>query len=414
MLQNNADRHWLNQIADQYGTPCYVYFWDDIVAQVDSLRAAFGDRFQISYAMKANPNDQLCARICEVVDFFDVSSGGELDLALQIGCPPGRISFSGPGKRREELEQAVDRDCGLIIAESVRELTQLNELAMAAGKRVNILLRINPARSPRKFALSMSRGGSQFGIDEEQIGSVLGRLPEWPQLDFQGFHIYAATNSLDEAALADNFSIYCELFARFTDAHDLRPRYLVFGAGFGIPYEAGVEPLNLRRLAGQINPMVDQLRARPHLSQTSLLLEMGRFVVGPAGYFLTSVVGRKSSRGAEIAICDGGMNNHLSACNLMGTLIPRNWPMAKVDASPHEPRAVYRLVGPLCTSIDTLGHDVELPQLEVGSRIAIGSSGAYGLTASPIRFIRHPEPREFLVSDSGVTEITVHHSCSLA
>jgi diaminopimelate decarboxylase len=128
---------------------------------------------------------------------------------------------------------------------------------------------------------------------------------------------------------------------------------------------------------------------------------MGRFLVGPEGYFLTSVVNEKRSRGMEIRMCDGGMNAHLGACGLMGSVIRRNWPMWKVNGNGSEPVQEYWLVGPLCTTIDTLAYQVQLPELHRGDVIAVGSSGAYGLTASPTRFISHPEPKECLVVGSG-------------
>ena len=128
------------------------------------------------------------------------------------------------------------------------------------------------------------------------------------------------------------------------------------------------------------------------------MLELGRFLVGPSGYFLTSVISEKHSRGMAVRICDGGMNNHLAACGLMGGIIRRNWPMWKIEnQDKNYTEAEYLITGPLCTAIDTLGHKVRLPELHCGDLIAIGSSGAYGLTSSPTRFISHPEPREYLV-----------------
>src|SRR4030095_3122076 len=122
-----------------------------------------------------------------------------------------------------------------------------------------------------------------------------------------------------------------------------------------------------------------------------LVLEMGRWLVGPAGYLLTKVIGRKRSRGVEIRICDAGFNNMLAACGMMGTVIRRNWRIWHLDESPDDVRGKYLLVGPLCTTIDVLATDIELPKLEIGDRLVVGAAGAYGLTSSPTRFISHPE-----------------------
>ena len=145
-----------------------------------------------------------------------------------------------------------------------------------------------------------------------------------------------------------------------------------------------------------MNPVLDRLRDGRGCGRSRLVLEMGRWLVGPDGYLLTSVVDAKTSHGTEIRLCDAGFNNHLSACGMMGTVMRRNWRFWNLSQR-GAPRAQrYLLVGPLCASFDVLGSNVELPETRPGDVIAVGSSGAYGLTASPTRFISHPEPREIL------------------
>ncbi len=144
------------------------------------------------------------------------------------------------------------------------------------------------------------------------------------------------------------------------------------------------------------------------------MLEMGRWLIGAHGYLLTGIVAEKHSRGTDIVMCDAGFNNHLSACGMMGTVIRRNWRFANLDARDAEERE-YLVVGPLCASFDQLAAKLSLPECRPGDVIAVQSSGAYGLTASPTRFISHPEPREYLAFESGgvriedVTESTLNH-----
>jgi diaminopimelate decarboxylase len=287
-----------------------------------------------------------------------------------------------------------------MVCESLRELEVLNRLSGESGRSMSIFLRINPDRLPKKFGVNMAGRPSQFGIDEADVDAVLDRLPEWEHLRFAGFHIYSGTNSLSAEAISENFSIFIELFVRFSEKHRLRPEKLIFGSGFGIPYYAGDEPLDVHRLAELVNPQIDAIRKHPLIGEAEYVLEMGRFLVGPNGYFLTSVIGEKTSRGTEIRLCDGGMNNHLAACGLLGMVIRRNYPIWKVTGNT-EPESKYMLVGPLCTTIDTLAEHITLPSLHLGDVIAIGSSGAYGLTSSPVGFISHPAPREALVTGTG-------------
>ena len=394
---DDQTRHALSEAARQFGTPSYVYLLEPFLEAFDRIQAAFGGRFAVSYAVKANPNRALLEQIADKVATLDVSSGGELLRALDAGYPAGLLTFSGPGKRPDELRLAVEVGCGEMVCESERELATLDRLAGETGRRMAVFPRINPSDMPRKFGVNMAGRPSQFGIDEEDFEGVLARRAEWKNLDVEGFHIYSGTNCLDAPAIAENFDIFIRLFSRFAEAAGIRPRKLIFGSGFGIPYTPDQTALDLEQLGELLNPRIDALGDDPSLGDAQCVLEMGRFLVGPAGYYLTSVVGEKSSRGTEIRICDGGMNHHLAACGLLGGVVRHAWPMWKLGDAAETDRHEYMLTGPICTTIDTLAQRIELPRLRQGDVVAIGSSGAYGLSSSPTGFISHPPPRELLV-----------------
>lgn len=402
---NDWTEQVLVRVASEFGTPAYVYFLDKVLDRVGDLRKAFGGRFGLSFAMKSNPNRAVLEALHPVIDGLDASSLGEVDRGLRAGYAPTRISFSGPAKRDHELQEAVGVGCGLMVAESPIECRKLGELGRKAGRRIPVAPRINPFRVPRLFGVRMAGKPSQFGIDEEDL-ETLASDPIWRSLDLKGFHIYSGTNSLNEEAIAENFSIFIDLFRRFSDVFGIAPAVLVFGSGFGIPYHDDQVPLQIPKLASLINPLIDQLKGWTPFRDTKCVLEMGRYLVGPAGYFLTRVVNQKRSRGTDICVCDGGFNNHLAAFGLMGTVIRRNWSMWNISAKATETRNRYMVVGPLCTTIDTLAQDVELRRVRTGDVIAVGSSGAYGLTASPLFFISHPPPKEIVVRTSG-SEITL-------
>jgi diaminopimelate decarboxylase len=389
----------LRRAAAFAGTPCYAYLLDVVQERIGQVRAAF-PQFEISFAAKSNPNVELLRTLVPAVDTIDASSFGEVERALHAGFSPGRISFSGPAKRPVELERAIAQRCGLLVCESFRELEHVDALARARGSRVPVAIRINPRQVPRNFGVNMAGKPSQFGIDEEDLPGFVDAIRKLGSISLDGFHIYSGTNALNEEAIAENFGIFRRLFSTFAEAFDIRPRVLIFGSGFGIPYHPGQSSLELSRLSALVAPLIESLRNDARLRDARLALEMGRFLVGPAGYFLTSVVAAKRSRGTDIRLCDGGFNNHLAAFGLMGTVIRRNWSMWNLSAGPGTPAIKQTLVGPLCTTIDTLAQDVELPALEPGDLVAVGASGAYGLTASPIHFISHPVPRETLVRTS--------------
>jgi diaminopimelate decarboxylase len=386
----------LGRIARDFGTPCFVYFVDEVRERVEQLRSFFGDRFLISYAVKCNPNLGLLRTLRGVVDMLDVSSVGEVTRALEAGWMAAELGFTGPGKRETELQTSVEAGVGEIIVESVDEADLLNRIAARVGRKQRILVRLGPARVPRGFGLNMSGKPSQFGVDEEEIDAGLDRMQEMAYLDLCGFHIYSGTQCLDAEAISENYEIFIDLFQRVCSSHGIQPQRLIFGSGIGIPYFDNDTAVDLGAAAERINPALDELKSTAAFSATELILETGRFLVGEAGVYITRVIRKKCSRGIEICICDGGMNHHMAAAGHLG-VVPRNYRMLKITGSDEGPERAYNIVGPLCTTIDTLGRQVKFKGLEAGDVIGIRSSGAYGLTVSPIQFISHPPPREILV-----------------
>ncbi len=394
----------LEEIARERGTPCYVYFFDEVREQIAALRNTFGPAFGVSYAAKSNPNPGLLNALRSEVDTLDISSGGELELALRGGWEAERISFTGPAKREAELRAAVEHRIGEVVLESVEEAHQLNAIAAEDGARVKVLIRIAPSRVPKGFGDSMAGKPAAFGIDEEVLEPSLAEVMSLSQLDLCGFHIYSGTQCLIAESIAENYRIFIELFRRATALTGIHPEKLVFGAGIGIPYHDGQEAVDLAAVWQGIQSEVESLRAEPSFRETQLLLETGRFLVGEAGVLLTSVLRTKDSRGTQIGICDAGLNNQLAAAGHFGMIMKRNYPLEKITPSESDvEESSFQLVGPLCTSIDTFGRGVSLKGLGPGDVIAIGCSGGYGLTASPMFFISHPIPPEYLAERDGET-----------
>lgn len=391
--------------ADVGGTPAYVYDMDVVRQRMLVLRELFGRCFGVSYAVKANPNIELLRRLLPLMDTFDVSSLKEAERALEAGCPADRISFSGPAKQEREIRAAVALGVGELVLESLDEAEIAAAAAAELGVRQPVLLRINPIRVPRQFGVQMAGKPSQFGIDEEELEAAIDGLMTLPHLELVGFHIYSGTNSIRAEAIEENFGIFVDLFRRACGYADLRPRKLIFGSGFGLAYTEGETPLDVGAVADAVLPLIDALKAEPRFAQTTCLLEMGRWIVGPAGWLLTRVVREKLSRGVEFRMCDAGFNNHLAACGMMGTVIRRNWRFLNVT-SPEVASGIVTLVGPLCTSIDVLASNLSLPAPRMGDVLAVCNSGAYGLTASPTRFISHPEPREMLLDGVDLIDVT--------
>ena len=392
-------------VARQFGTPVYLYDLDILTARLSLLSTLFGDRFGLSYAIKANPNMAILAAVKPWLASFDASSIAEVERALVAGMDAGRITFSGPAKRDAELARAIALPVGELVLEGEGEARRASAMAVASGRGQPVLVRINPRRVPRGFGASMAATPSQFGIDEEDLATALPMIRDLPGLRLIGFHIYSGTNCRDAAAIAENFGIFADLFRQAQAITGIRPQALVFGSGFGVPYLPGEAALDHGAMPTLINPIIDALRAEAPFADARCTLELGRWLVAPAGWLLTGVISAKQSRGAAIRCLDAGFNNHLAAASMMGTVIPRNWVFTNVT-NPNGAVAAHTLTGPLCTSIDRLAVAAELPEVRVGDVLSIAMSGAYGLTASPGRFISHPEPREVVALGGRLRDVT--------
>lgn len=383
----------LTRLAAQVGqTPFYAYDRGLLRARVAQLRAALPAPVKLHYAMKANPLPALVGLMAGLVDGIDVASGGELKVALDAGADAAEISFAGPGKRDVELRQAVAAGV-LVNVESRRELPLLAAAADELGLPARVALRVNPDFELKGSGMKMGGGAKQFGIDVEALPQVLRELAA-PGLAFEGLHLFAGSQNLRAESICEAQRKSYELALRLAQDAPAPVRFLNLGGGFGIPYFPGEQPLDLAPIAANLAALVE--RAAHELPEAQLVIELGRYLVGEAGVYVTRVLDRKVSRGQVFLVCDGGLNHHLSASGNFGQVLRKNYPVTvgnRLDA----PREVATAVGPLCTPLDLLADRMELPQAEVGDLVVIYQSGAYGASASPQPFLGHPAVLEVLV-----------------
>ena len=240
----------------------------------------------------------------------------------------------------------------------------------------------------------MSGGAKPFGIDAEQAPRILQSM-RGLGVDFAGFHIYCGSQNLQAEAIVAAQSNTFELALRLADDAPAPVRLLNIGGGFGIPYFPGEAALDLGPIADNLQAWMPQLRAR--MTEAKPVLELGRYLVGDAGIYVTRVVDRKVSRGKIFLVTDGGMNHHLAASGNLGQKIRRNFPLA-IDAKIGAPAVeTVSVSGPLCTPLDLLAHETPMASASVGDLVVVFQSGAYGLTASPTAFLGHAPPLEVLL-----------------
>jgi diaminopimelate decarboxylase len=375
------------------GTPLFVYSRAMIAARVAKLRAALPQRIRIHYAIKANSFAPLLQAMCELADGLDIASGGELAMARAAGADPQRISFAGPGKRDEELRAAIEAGVTLNL-ESEHEARRAMAIAERVGQTPRLAIRVNPDFDLRGSGMKMGGGARPFGIDVERVPALAREIIS-AGCQWRGLHIFAGSQALDAEAVIAAQAATLDLAERLGREIGAPLPALNLGGGFGIPYFAGDEPLDIAAVGAALAERCADLPET--LAETELAIELGRWLVGEAGVYLTRIVDRKESRGEVFLVTDGGLHHQLAATGNFGTVVRRNYPLAIANRFGAEPTEVASVVGCLCTPLDRLAERALLPRADVGDLVAVFCAGAYGASASPAAFLGHGPALEILV-----------------
>lgn len=380
-------------VAEAGRTPLFVYSRSHLDARVGELRAVLPKRIGLNYAVKANPHLAVIGHMAPLVDGFDIASSGELGLCIAVGIDPERISFAGPGKRDDELEAAIA--VGVTLnCESEGEAARALAIGQRLGKRPRIAIRVNPSFTMTGSGMKMGGGAKQFGVDAERV-PALARAMIAQGAEWRGLHIFTGSQTLSADAIIEAQGKVLDLAAELAEVIGHGLPKLNMGGGLGIPYFPGDIAVDLPRVGAALAERVANLP--PALAGTELCMELGRYLVGEAGVYLTRIIDRKVSHGVTYLITDGGLHHQLAASGNFGTVVRRNYPSAIATHYGAEPTEEVNIVGCLCTPLDRLADNAAMPHAEVGDLVAVFCAGAYGATASPSAFLGHGPAAEILV-----------------
>ncbi len=387
-----------DELAERFGTPFYVYDFDVIERQVAALRDVLPSVVELAYAVKANPALAVVAHLGRLGLGADVASGGELETVRRAGIGPERVVMTGPGKREDELRAAVVAGVRAVTVESPGELARLEAIAAESGRRQPVLLRAAVSENARleRVRLVGDDGAGKFGMDAADLTAAARTAVASPHLDLLGLHAFGASNVLDAGALVEHVAATVRAARRLALAAGTTLRLVDAGGGLGIPYEPHEGTLDLVRFGAGLAAITQTWAADPLLAEARLLLEPGRFLVGPAGAYVARVVDRKTVDGAAVAILDGGVH-HVLRPALVGqehrirTLNGRSQAVANGRVVP------VTVAGPLCSGLDVFSQAAIMTPPEVGDLLAILDVGAYGFTESMPLFLSHPIPAEVAV-----------------
>ncbi|MBT1064855.1 pyridoxal-dependent decarboxylase, exosortase A system-associated [Bowmanella sp. Y26] len=371
----------------------YAYDSQVIKRQIAIFHQHIPSAIKLHFAIKANPYPALVNSMRPMVAGFDVASHKEMLLALQSGMPSEDISFAGPAKQIAEIRAAIVAGVTLHV-ESETELQRAIEEGQRLGVKPIVAFRVNPAFELKASGMKMGGGPKQFGIDEERLFELLPSL-DYSHIDFRGFHIFWGSQNLKQDAIIEAHDNTFALAHKLIEATPVAVRTINLGGGFGIPYFAGEERLDLAPIGKNLQRLLEQY---PLIADIELVIELGRFLVAEAGIYAAKITDIKVSRGQTFLMTNGGLHHHLSNSGNFGQVIRKNYPVAignKMGDVTTEAKVMA--VGPLCTPLDTLADKMALPGADIGDWLVIFQSGAYGPTASPQDFLGHPHVTEILL-----------------
>jgi diaminopimelate decarboxylase len=401
-------------LAARFGTPFYLYDFDAVERRVAALRAALPARFDLAYAAKANPALALVSHLGRLGVDGDIASGGELELVARAGISAARTIFTGPGKNEAEHRAAVAAGVRAVTVESPGELARLEAVAAAMGRRQPILLRLSVGDRSRHETVRIigDDGLGKFGMSAADLEGAARHAAGSPHLELLGVHAFGASNLRDVEALVGHVEATVAYASHVADLAGTALRLVDAGGGLGIPYADDEEPLNLTALARGLASLDAGWAADPRLSSMRVLLEPGRFLVGPAGVYVCRIVDRKSVGGREVAVVDGGIHHLLRPALIRQPhrlrLLPvrgSGEPAVSGGSAAGALGATMAVAGPLCTGLDILSRAAVLPDARVGDLVAVLDTGAYGFTESMPLFLSRPLPVELGVRGGDVREI---------
>ncbi len=399
----------LTVAAEKFGTPLYIYSAGTVLDHYTRLDAALAPLDHlICYAVKANSNRAILKLLADAGAGFDIVSGGELFRALKAGADPGKCTFAGVGKRREEIEYALDRGVYSFNVESEAELDYINEIASGKSQRAPIALRINPDVAAETHAyISTGKSENKFGIGLDRAAQIYERASKMPGVAIRGVQMHIGSQITEAKPFAAAIEKIAPLVRELKSKYKIQ--FFSVGGGMGIIYRRALESgsgtwwhehdgepsaFSVRDYANTIVPPLRELGVR-------ILVEPGRFLVGNAGVLLTRVLYIKETGRKKFAIIDAGMNDLIRPA--LYESYHQIVPVVQPSMSRNKTEKMD-IVGPVCESGDFFAQDREMPELRPGDLLAVMSAGAYGFVMAS-NYNSRPLPAEALVRGDQVTLI---------
>jgi len=383
----HAENASLTQIAEQHGTPCYVYSKQALTHAFENFEAGLANTDHlICFAVKANPNLAVLNVFAKLGAGFDIVSGGELARVIAAGGDPKKVVFSGVGKTEEEMRDALNAGILCFNVESQSELVRLNQVAGEMGKVAPVSLRVNPDVDAKTHPyISTGLKNNKFGVAIEDAVEVYKQAADMANIAIHGVDCHIGSQITEITPFIDALDRVLDLVSQL-EQHEIHIEHIDVGGGIGITYDDETPPA--------FKAYVEAILAKLNQKKVKLLFEPGRALVGNAGVLLTKVEYLKPTDSKNFAIVDAAMND------LMRPALYDAYHNI-VAASPRAGASTsYEIVGPICETGDFLGHDRAL-NIKAGDVLVIESAGAYAMSMAS-NYNSRPKVVELMVDDENV------------
>lgn len=362
----------IQDLAERFGTPLYVYSYHTLIGHFLKLKTAFKEiEPLICYSVKANSNLAILKALVDKGAGLDIVSGGELFRALKVGCAAEKIVYASVGKTDNEIEEAIRLGILFFNAESLSELENIDRIAKKMNKVTNVAIRINPDVEPKthKF-ITTGKLTNKFGIDFKSAYRILLLRNNFSHLRISGLHIHIGSQITFSTPFVAAITKMVD-FVRQLKRKGIGLEYLNIGGGLGIVYDKEI-PQTAKKFAQKVLPLLKKTKLK-------IILEPGRFIVGNAGILVAKVLYIKSTPKKKFVIVDAGMNDLIRPAlyDAYHNILP-------LRITNYELRFTEKvdIVGPICESADFFAKDRRLPKMKEGDYLAVMGAGAYGFSMS--------------------------------
>ena len=363
------ERKILQEAAERFGTPSYLFDLDRLARRMETLKKALGSRAELCYAMKANPF--LTGALRDLADRFEVCSPGEYDICRRLDIPEEKLVISGVNKSPEDTARMMD-DCprmGRYTAESPAQLELLHQCASRRKRKVPVLLRLT--------------SGNQFGMDEEEVRRIVAERAKYPFLDIVGIQQYSGTQKHSEKRLRRQLSRLDGLISSLREESGFETRELEYGPGLPVFYFRDDEAFDEEAFLGEFASALADMAFQGHIT-----LELGRSIAAECGYYLTAAADCKTNKDQHYVILDGGLHQMNYYGQSMAMRVPTVYRLRERDGE----ETLWNLCGSLCTVNDILVKQLPVKNLQPGDVFVFEKTGAYSVTEGMALFLSRDLP----------------------